>query len=111
MRKDPEPPGRNVGSGKSTSHANLADGYRQLMLEAHHLEEEISLTMRLASLRPDDECQESIDRLKQISRGQVGAAIQGLRPMSARETARAPTGSPAELIEVSHPRQPGVMPG
>ena len=88
-RREPEAPGLDGVLGKSTSHANLSNGYRQLMLEAHHLEEEISVTMRLASLRLNDEGQERADHLNQIRRGQVGAAIQGLRPVSARETARA----------------------
>ena len=87
--REPEPPRPNVVSDKSTKHASLPDGYRQLMLEARHLEEEISATLRLASLRPNDKCQQSIDDLKKIGRGEVGAAIQHLQPVSARETARA----------------------
>lgn len=73
----------------ATKDADLLKGYQQLMLDAEHLEVEISGLLRHSGPSPTEEQQQTIAELVHISRGEVGDVVQSLQPVSAREVARA----------------------
>jgi hypothetical protein len=87
-------------SGSVGDETNLAESYRQLILEAEHLKDETSGILRLSGLQPSEECQQAIVDLGHISRGEAGMAIRSLQPISAREAARSIASTPHKAQEL-----------
>ncbi|RSL57972.1 hypothetical protein CEP53_006294 [Fusarium sp. AF-6] len=86
-RKQAQP--RKASASASTSkNTDLVGDYKQLMLEATHLNHEISGILQLSGLPAIEECQQAMTNLGHIGRGEISKAIHSLQPVSARESAR-----------------------
>ena len=87
-------------STKGKAKPELAEEYKQLMLDAEIIADEIKGVLRLSGLQQSEACRQRVRDLEQISRGEVERAVQHFRPASARETAMTVLGNRSRAREL-----------